>query len=171
MELDVAGTKDPQLIRSDWTPMSARNIEGVVAKQVANVLTEDGYLTECWRPDWELDEGGVGHVFQRVFQRDGLSAWHVHLFTRDRLFCASGQLYVVLYDARVASPTHGTVAEYRVGERRPAAISIPPGVYHGIRNVGTTDALLINVVDAAYDYEDPDHYRVPADSADIPYRW
>ena len=78
---------------------------------------------------------------------------------------------MVLYDARVDSDTHDTLVEYRLGERRPAVISIPPGVYHGVRNIGSAPAILINAVDTAYDYESPDHYRVAADSPEIPYRW
>jgi dTDP-4-dehydrorhamnose 3,5-epimerase len=30
---------------------------------------------------------------------------------------------------------------------------------------------LINAVDHAYDYEHPDHHRLPADSADVPYQF
>ena len=50
-------------------------------------------------------------------------------------------------------------------------ISIPPGVYHGVRNIGSTPAVVVNAVDVAYDYEDPDHYRVSSACEEIPYRW
>ena len=171
MVLSVLGTPDPQLVTSDWMPTADGEIDGVFAKQVANVLTDNGYLTELWRSDWLLDGGPVDQVFQRVMQPATISAWHVHLRTTDRLSCAIGQLLVVLYDARAASPTHGAIAQFRFGERRPAVISVPPGVYHGVRNIGTTSAVLVNAVDAAYDYDAPDHHRLPPDCADIPYQW
>jgi dTDP-4-dehydrorhamnose 3,5-epimerase len=171
MTLSVVGKQDPQLVRSDWTPSDTVAIAGVSTKSITNVLMDNGSLTELWRADWELDRQGVEQVFQRTLLPGAISAWHVHLATTDRLSCATGQLLIVLFDARVASPTHGAIAEYRLGERRPATISVPPGVYHGVRNVGAAPAVLINTVDRAYGYEAPDHHRVPADCPDIPYEW
>lgn len=170
-DLSIRGEPDPELIRSDWVPVGVNEIDGVATKLITNVLTNDGYLTEMWRSDWELDDRRVDQVFQRVLYPDVISAWHTHLNTTDRLFCAIGHMLVVLYDARTASPTHGVITEYRLGEKRPAVVSLPPGVYHGIRNLGPTNAVLINAVDAAYEYEAPDHHRVPRDSAEIPYTW
>jgi dTDP-4-dehydrorhamnose 3,5-epimerase len=170
-ELSVRGEADPQLVRSDWSPVGTTTIDGVATKLVTNVLTGDGYLTEMWRTDWELDDRPVDQVFQRLLYPGAISAWHTHLITTDRLFCAAGHVLVVLYDARPDSSTHGVVTEYRLGEARPAVISLPPGIYHGVRNVGPSNAVLLNAVDAAYDYEAPDHYRVPRDSEEIPYTW
>jgi dTDP-4-dehydrorhamnose 3,5-epimerase len=49
---------------------------------------------------------------------------------------------------------------------------LPPiGVWHGIQNLGSSDALMLNWPSRAYDYQDPDHYRLPYDSPDIPYQW
>jgi len=171
MDLSITGDKDSQLVRSDWEPVGQPTIEGVVAKQVANVIAAGGYLTEMWRADWALDAGGVGQVFQRVLDPGTISAWHVHLATTDRLFCAFGRVRTVLYDARQASPTHGTIVEYRYGDLRPAVISVPPGVYHGVQNIGPDRAVLMNAVDEAYAYEDPDHHRVPQDLPEIPFTW
>src|SRR3954470_24139239 len=120
MVLSVLGTPDAQLGTSDWMPTANVEIDGVFAKQVSNVLTDNGYLTELWRSDWLLDAGRVDQVFQRVMQPGTISAWHVHLRTTDRLSCALGQLLVVLYDARIGSTTHGALAQFRFGERRPA---------------------------------------------------
>ena len=161
---------DAQLTSADWA-VDAVAIDGVVAKSVTNVLTDNGFLTELWRADWNLDSLAVGQVFQRTLNPGTISAWHVHQHTVDRLSCASGRLLVVLFDARIGSPTHGSVAEYRLGEHRPATICVPPGVFHGVRNIGGDKAVIINAVDIAYDYARPDHLRVPADSPDIPYRW
>lgn len=170
-DLSIRGEPDPELVRSDWSPVGGTEIDGVGTKLITNVLTNDGYLTEMWRSDWALDGGGVDQVFQRVLYPGAISAWHTHLNTTDRLFCAVGHVLIVLYDARTASPTHGIITEHRLGEIRPAVISLPPGVYHGVRNLGTTSAVLLNAVDAAYQYETPDHHRIPRDSTGIPYIW
>ena len=165
----VTGHKDPQLVRPDWTPAEPIGIEGVVAREVSNVLTDNGCLAEVWRADWELDDLGVAHVFQRTLDPGTVSAWHAHRVTTDRLFCATGRLRVALYDGRTTSPSSGRGATVRLGGERPAVVVVPPGVWHGVRNIGPGPALLLNAVDIAYDYEDPDHYRLPADTPQIPF--
>jgi dTDP-4-dehydrorhamnose 3,5-epimerase len=90
---------------------------------------------------------------------------------RSPAFVSYGRARVVLYDGREDSPTHGVVNEFRFGTIRPAMIHIPPRVWHGVQNVGDEVAILVNIVDRAYDYEDPDHWRVPADSPEIPFRF
>jgi dTDP-4-dehydrorhamnose 3,5-epimerase len=77
----------------------------------------------------------------------------------------------VLYDGRGESATQGRIMELHVGDVRPTFVVIPIGVWHGLQNVGATDALMLNYPSIAYDYSDPDHYRLPYDSEEIPYRW
>lgn len=165
----VTGVKNTQSVTPDWRSVEAQPIDGVVAKEVANVVTNDGYLTELWRQEW--DDAGVGQVFQRAFQAGAVSAWHVHERTTDRLFCVVGRVLVVVYDARPESDTAGNIAEYRIGSVRPMLITIPPGVYHGVKNIGAKTAIVMNMVNVAYDYHDPDHWKVSADSEKIPYRF
>ena len=40
-----------------------------------------------------------------------------------------------------------------------------------VKNVGNGDALMLNYPSRAYLYEDPDHYRLPWDTPEIPYVW
>ena len=164
----VQGPKDPQMIRSDWTAATSVQIAGVVARTINNVLTDAGYLTEIWRADWQLDDRPVGQVFQRFITQDYASGWHAHATTYDRLFCAVGAIKVALYDGRRDSPTHGNSGVYRMGAARPAVVVVPPGVWHSIKNSGSEPAVFINAVDVAYDYEDPDHYRLPVGTDQIP---
>lgn len=164
------GSKDPELIKPDWSPVNPPHLDGVVARQISNVLTDSGYLTEVWRPEWDLDALPVGQVFQRILEPGTASGWHVHAVTTDRLFCGHGRIRLALYDGRTDSSTHGKAVELRLGAERPAVIGVPPGVWHGVRNLGSAPALFLNVVDVAYDYEDPDHYRLPIDTPQIPFK-
>jgi dTDP-4-dehydrorhamnose 3,5-epimerase len=161
-------TKDERSIASDWTPLREL-IAGVKVKEVKNVPKENGFLTEIFRTDWGLDEGVVGQVFQVNLFPGAISAWHAHQFATDRLFVSSGVMRVALFDARSNSPTHRLVNEFRLGLVRPTLIVIPPGVWHGVQNISTEPACLINLVDRAYAYEDPDHWRLPFDTSQIPY--
>jgi len=162
----VRGTKDAQLVRSDWQPAEQPQLEGVEARLISNVLADNGYLTEVWRSEWR-DEEAVRHVFQRVLEPGPAGWWHAHARATDRIFCAVGRLSLALYDGRLDSPTHGVRTTYRIGEHRPAVVVVPPGVWHQTRNTGTVPLVFINVVDQAYDYDDPDHWRAPADDPGI----
>ena len=162
--------KDRQSITGDWQFLESL-IDGVVVREVQNVMKGDGgWLTEVFRQDWGLDDLGVDQVFQNVLPPGGVSGWHTHRFATDRIFVNSGTFKVVLYDARASSPTHGLINEFTTGERRPSLIVVPPGVWHAVVNVGAERGSLLNLVDRAYAYEDPDHWRLPAETSLIPYR-
>jgi dTDP-4-dehydrorhamnose 3,5-epimerase len=158
-----------QSVTADWEPVDLELIEGVAVREVRNVLTAYGRLTELYRTDWGLDDGMVDQVFQSSFEPGGVSAWHAHAEATDRLFVTRGAMLVVLFDRRPGSPTCGKLNEFRLGEHRPAIVTVPPRVWHGVRNIGSTPSTLVNLVDRAYAYEQPDHLGVPADSPEVPY--
>lgn len=163
--------QDIQGITRDWQFVNQPCIHGVCFKQIDNVMTGYGALTEIYRRDWDLDNGMVDQVFQSIIEPGGISGWHAHSVTTDRLFVGVGRMRIVLYDSRKTSPTFGLVNEFRAGAGRPGLVVIPPQVWHAVENVGNAPALLINAVDKAYRYESPDHFRLPLDTDQIPYRF
>jgi len=50
-------------------------------------------------------------------------------------------------------------------------VIVPPGVWRAVGNLADHVSLLLNLVDQAYKYEDPDHYRLPIDTELIPYKF
>jgi dTDP-4-dehydrorhamnose 3,5-epimerase len=161
--------QDEQSITRDWQLVNQSLIAGVRVQPVQHVPTGYGYLTELYRADWKVDDFGVDQVFQGVLDPGRITAWHAHGDTTDRLFVSLGLLKIVLYDAREDSPTHRVVNQFRVGTVRPALLVVPPGVWHGVENVHSSTSILVNIVDHAYRYERPDHYRLPHDTEKIPY--
>jgi dTDP-4-dehydrorhamnose 3,5-epimerase len=161
--------RDSQSITADWTPTRQSPITGVIVREVRSVPKENGRLTEIYRSDWNLDDLGVAQVFQVTLEPGGISAWHTHAATTDRLFVTHGLIRIVLFDSRPDSPTVGRINEFRFGEHRPALVLVPPAVFHGIANLSAGPASVLNLVDQAYRYEDPDHWRLPPDSERIPY--
>lgn len=161
--------RDQQSITADWTMTRHVPIDGVIVREVRNVPKENGLLTEVYRADWNLDSLGVGQVFQVTLMPGGISAWHAHATTTDRIFVTHGMMRIVLFDARAGSPTLGRINEFRFGEHRPAIVTVPPAVFHGIANLSDRPSSILNIVDEAYQYEDPDHWRLPPDSDRIPY--
>ena len=163
-------TKDAQTLNAQWRVVDQPLIDGVQVKEALNVPKSNGYLTEMYRLDWNLGPL-VDQIFQVVLLPGAISAWHAHATTVDRLFVSHGLMRIVLYDGRADSPTRGVVNDFRFGTVRPATVLVPPRVWHGVMNVVDTPAILMNFPDRAYDYEDPDHWRIPADSAEIPVRF
>jgi dTDP-4-dehydrorhamnose 3,5-epimerase len=163
-------TKDNQSVTAEWD-LIQEHISGVAVKQIRHVAKDNGYVTEILRSDWHLDDMAVEQIFQLTLFPGAVSAWHSHLHTTDRLFVNRGLVKIVLYDDRSESPTRGLVNMFRFGDVRPAMLVVPPRVWHGIQNVSAGESSVLNVVDRAYSYEDPDHWRLPRDAPEIPYRF
>jgi dTDP-4-dehydrorhamnose 3,5-epimerase len=162
--------KDEQIVTSDWQKID-EGLEGVHVREVRHVPRDHGVITEIFRPDWDPTGMPVVQVYQSRLFPGAIGAWSCHARTTDRVFVSQGHLKVVLYDGRGASPTSGRVLELHSGDPRPALIVIPPGVWHGVQNLGRSDAIFVNLPTSAYDYADPDHYRLPYDTPQIPYAW
>ena len=56
------------------------------------------------------------------------------------------------------------------GEADRALLLIPAGVFHGVVNVGESEARFINLPTRAYRHDQPDKSRLPTDTDAIPYR-
>jgi dTDP-4-dehydrorhamnose 3,5-epimerase len=78
---------------------------------------------------------------------------------------------VVLYDDQEDSETRGQINEFFVGDKNPLLISVPPLVYHGFKAVGDETAYFLSVPTLAYNYKEPDEFRLPPDTDKIPYDW
>ena len=98
-----------------------------------------------------------------------ISAWHLHQKKTDHLFTTGGHLRVVLYDDREGSATRGQVDILHASPMRPQVVVIPPKVWHGIQVLGAEPGTFVNYFDDAYDYDDPDDWRLPKDTDEIPY--
>ena len=57
----------------------------------------------------------------------------------------------------------------------PGLLIVPPNLYHGWKNIGISEAVIVNMPDRMYDYASPDVLDLPWDSAAaarvVPYRW
>jgi dTDP-4-dehydrorhamnose 3,5-epimerase len=163
------GEQDPKTLGPDWMPIDASAIDGVVAKEIRAVPASNGCLTEIWRHEWPGHDVTMNQVFMRTLEPGTVSGWHAHTRTTDRFFCAAGSVRLSLFDGRRASPTVGKVWHRLLNEKRPVLIAVPAGVWHGVKSVGSIPALILNLVDHAYSYDSPDHWRLPPDTVKIPY--
>ena len=159
---------DGPSIRPDWSLIEEPCIEGVTVNEIRPVAASTGYLTEIFRAEWFPKNATVDQVFQRTLYPGAITGWHAHAETLDRLFCVAGSVRISLFDGRRSSPTYRKVWQKICGAVRPSVVVIPPGVWHGVETIGPDMAVLINLVDKGYDYEAPDHWRLPPDTDLIP---
>lgn len=145
-------------------------IDGVKTKQLKVIADERGWLMEMLRCDDEFYQK-FGQVYLTVAYPGVVKGWHYHKIQTDHFVCVKGMIKVVLYDGRDGSPTKGEVNEFFLGDRNPTLVVIPPFVMHGMKGTGTEPALLINVPTEAYNYKEPDEFRVDPHDNDIPYDW
>ncbi|MEO7815164.1 MAG: dTDP-4-dehydrorhamnose 3,5-epimerase family protein [Sphingomicrobium sp.] len=162
--------KDGQIVTEEWQFLQSP-IDGVVVREVKHVPRDHGVITEMYRSEWDPTGLPVTHSYQSRLFPGAIGAWSCHAHSIDRLFVNQGHVKLVLYDGRETSPTFGQLNEVHCGDARPMFVVLPCGVWHGLQNLGTNDALMINFPTSAYDYRDPDHYRLPWDSDKIPYHW
>lgn len=148
-----------------------KTINGVKVKKLRVIPDERGRLTEILRSDDKDFFIRFGQVYMTSAFPGVVKAWHFHKKQTDTFACIHGMMKIVLYDNRDDSPTRGVVNEFFAGIHNPILIQIPPFVLHGFKCVGETEAIVINIPNKAYCYENPDEFRIPIDSPEIPYDW
>lgn len=104
-----------------------------------------GWLVELFRGD-ELAPA-LHPVMAYVSQTEpGVARGpHEHVDQTDYFaFIGPGDFELLLWDARVDSPTYGLHTRTICGESNPSAVTIPPGVVHAYRNSGAVAGWVFN---------------------------
>jgi dTDP-4-dehydrorhamnose 3,5-epimerase len=161
---------DPQTVTPEGKPL-APLIDGVVVRYQQPVEDRRGEVCEVYRPSWGVHDEPLVYVYQVRIRPGAIKGWVVHEHQDDRLFFIAGVVRWGLFDDRPGSPTRGRVNDLVFSERAPALLVIPHGVYHAVRNIGTTDAIFVNMPTRAYEHVTPDKLRLPLDNALIPFRF
>jgi dTDP-4-dehydrorhamnose 3,5-epimerase len=115
---------------------------------------ERGWLAEIFRAD-ELDESqfpAMGYVSVTV---PGMSRGpHEHRYQSDLFAFYSGRFVIYLWDERSESVSFGKRMRIEAGVDNPMIVSIPPGVVHAYRNIGSQDAYVFNFPNRLYAGQD-----------------
>ena len=128
-----------------------------------------GSVTEIYDPRWGWHPDPL--VFSYFFTvRPGIvKGWGLHKEHEDRYFVISGEMELVTFDPRPESSTFGKVCKVYLSGSRPRLVNIPKFVWHADRNIGTSDAVVVNFPTIQYDHSKPDKYRLPIDTPLIPH--
>ena len=145
-------------------------IDGIKLKKLKFIPDERGRLMEILRCDDDLFIK-FGQVYMTTTYPQVIKAWHYHKLQFDSFIRIKGMVKLVCYDAREESKTKGEVNEFFIGEHNLSLIQIPPMVFHGWKCISETEAWVLNVVTEPYNYNNPDEFRLPYNSSEIPYDW
>lgn len=131
-----------------------------------NIFADDrGFLIETFATSKEEQPSVYAYssLVQPCCAKDA-DKYHHHQKQSDRFTIVLGEMWVLLFDLRKNSPTYnrlevvlleGGSREYKEKIIIPAyTITIPPGVYHGIKNPGLEPAILVNHPTCEYNPED-----------------
>ena len=155
--------------------LRAPQLAGVVFRPTRPVPHEDGVVSEVARVSWEELAAPIVQVHLTTTLPGRVRAWGLHRLSTDRLFVVSGLVQFVVFDGREASPTFGKLYELKVSEKNPGLLIIEPELYHGWKNIGVSEAVIINMPDRMYNYDAPDALDLPWDGEAarrlIPYQW
>lgn len=160
--------KDVQTVDSTGYRIGPR-IEGLVITPIAPQEDERGELCEIWTADRDPLGLPVAHAYMLTVRTGKTRAWMMHEKQYDRLFIQRGRFRIAMFDARSGSPTQGLLNVFTYSDHQRVLIVIPPGVWHGVQNVGENEAVLVNLSTHAYDYEVPDKLRLPVANDVIPF--
>lgn len=152
-------------------------IQDVKIKKLKLLPDNRGFLMEMLRCDDEVFER-FGQVYITGCIRGVVKGWHYHKEQTDNFVCVYGKALVVLCDLREGSPTRGVCEEFILGGPGKGGLSdghillqIPPLVVHGFTAHECDEARIINIPTRPYRYGNPDEYRYPWNSEEIPYKW
>lgn len=145
-------------------------IQGVHVKTLKVIADERGRLMEILRCDDECFER-FGQMYMTTNYPDVVKAWHFHKIQTDNVCCLKGMIKIALYDARESSGTKGEINEFFIGDHNPMLVTIPPGVYHGWKCISNEESIVVSAPTEPYNYRQPDEYRLPPDTEEIPYNW
>jgi dTDP-4-dehydrorhamnose 3,5-epimerase len=162
--------KDKASVSADGTPL-AQLPHGVTFRDLPLHIDERGSVRELYDPRWQWHRDPLVFVYCFTLRPGFIKGWGLHLKHEDRYFVLRGEMEVVMYDERPDSPTRGQVSSVVLSEYHGRLMNIPAGVWHANRNLGRTDAVVINFPTIQYDHADPDKFRLPLDTDRIPYRF
>jgi len=124
------------------------SIPGVIIKPLARFADARGWLLELFRTD-ELSESLSPAMAYLSMTKPGIARGpHEHVHQTDGFAFVNGHYEVYLWENRFGHPEQ--FVTIKAGEDNPTAIYVPPGVVHAYRNVGESDAFVINFPDKLY---------------------
>lgn len=142
--------------------------DGVVLRDLVTHTDDRGTVCELYDDRWGVHPSPAVFAYTFTIRPGKAKGWGMHREHEDRYAFLSGELEVVLYDGREDSPTSGLEVHLFLSELHRRLLVIPRGVWHAERNPGTVDVRVVNFPSIPYDHTNPDKYRLPLDTDELP---
>jgi dTDP-4-dehydrorhamnose 3,5-epimerase len=144
--------------------------DGMVVRDLVTHTDARGSVCELYDLRWGVSPDAL--VFAYLFTiRPGMAkGWGIHREHEDRYAFLAGEAELAFYDAREDSATAGQESRLVLSEAHRKLVTIPRGVWHAERNLGQVDVRVVNFPTIPYDHTNPDKYRLPLDTAELPVR-
>ncbi|NYT04895.1 MAG: dTDP-4-dehydrorhamnose 3,5-epimerase [Methanomicrobiales archaeon] len=143
-------------------------IDGVQIIPLATFLDERGLVRHMMKST-DPHFNGFGEIYFSVIFPGAIKGWHVHRKMELNYAVVSGNIKLVLYDARKASPTFGTIQEIFLGEENYVLAKVPPHVVNGFKAIGQEKAIVANCATIPHDPAEIE--RLDPFDASIGYDW
>ncbi|MDQ2866809.1 MAG: dTDP-4-dehydrorhamnose 3,5-epimerase family protein [Verrucomicrobiota bacterium] len=142
-------------------------IHGMVIRPLTTLEDARGEIIEFYRPEWGVHPDPL--VYGTGVRPSAIKGWIMHRQQEDRIAIFNGIMHWAFFDYREDSPTCKMLTQYTFSEKTRTLFTIPRGVFHAVKNVGTRDAYFVNMPSRAYQHADPDKYRLPICNDIIPF--
>ncbi len=143
-------------------------IDGVSIIPLKTFLDERGVVRHMIRST-DPHFSQFGEIYFSAIFPGAIKGWHVHRKMELNYAVVSGNIKLVLYDAREGSPTHGELQEIFMGEDNYVLAKVPPHVVNGFKAVGNEKAIVANCASIPHDPDEIERFD-PFDPA-IGYNW
>jgi dTDP-4-dehydrorhamnose 3,5-epimerase len=168
--MEISGDAKRAFQQQTYGP--APTIEGVALLPLTRHADDGGSLTELVRLADGHALGVEGFVVRQVnfseLTPGTIKAFHLHVRQTDVWYVPPhDHMLMVLIDVRQGSRTEGVRMRFVLGAGASRLLRIPPGVAHGVRNVGSAIGRIVYFTDLHFSAEPSscDEGRLPWDFA------
>lgn len=130
-------------------------IDKVIIERLDLHVDDRGRLAEILRCDDKKYEG-FGQVYFTTTLPNVVKGWHFHKKQQDCICCVCGAIKLVVAEVCNHVLMH---KEFILSEHNLSRVVVPCGLWHGWRCISEKEAIIINVVDRAYDPKNPDEVK------------
>ena len=110
-----------------------------------------------------------GEIYFSMVYPGSVKGWHLHTKMTLNYAVVVGQIKLVIYDERGASPTRGAFQEMLLGEDNYCLVQIPPFLWNAFQGRGTQRSIVANCSTIPHDPEEIKRMDPYVNS--FPYRW
>lgn len=118
-----------------------------------------GYLFETLRKNDRVFGGKFGQCLVSVSKPGVIRAWHRHKNQTDYACCVQGKILLATAVEKNKGKTE--IKKFVLDGKKPLLVKVPKKVWHGYKVLGKKQAMMLYVMDIAYNAKNPDEDRKP----------